>query len=444
MWEQVEANRKKTTLLIVCMALLLISVGFFCGIYVGSEAVCTFIPAENKKFVSCVNYGLFGVFAAFIVWAIQSLIALYAGDQIILSLMGAKEVKEEHDKRLHNIVDEMVIASGLGKKPTIYVIDDHRPNAFAVGRGQNNASVAVTTGLLEIMNRDELQGVIAHEIAHIQNEDVLLMTMMANTIGTIVLLSEITVRVMRFSGSSRRSNSKDGGGAIVLIFVVVGLLLMVLSPIIARLIYFAASRNREYLADACAALYTRYPSGLASALAKIHSFSHGNTQVMSKESSVEDEEQKINQMVAPMFIVNPLQRETKNFKGSPFDSHPPLGARIEILNSFGNGTVSLEKYNENFRRVVDSSSSIISVKSSSELKETEQREPSQNEDDPITKKRSVNDLIWNASGFTQYECSCGTKLKIPKAKAQSKLNCPHCLKPVDLSGYFPGGNPLSL
>jgi heat shock protein HtpX len=221
----------------------------------------------------------------------------------------------------------MSIASGLAKVPDVYIIDDPALNAFATGRDPNRASVAITSGLLEKLNRDELQGVIAHEIGHVKNRDVLLMAISAVFLGTIVILSWYATRVM-FWGGGRRRGSRDSGGAAQAILLIIGLLLLILAPIFAQLIYFAISRRREYLADASSALYTRYPEGLASALEKLANSPPLRT---------------ANQATAPMYTINPLgkkERAVTDWLGT----HPPIAERIRILRSMaGNSYADYER-----------------------------------------------------------------------------------------------------
>jgi heat shock protein HtpX len=231
------------------MGALLVVIGYFLGLYFFDNAFA-------------------GLLIAILVWAVLSLIGYFQGDSILLSMSRAKKIKRDDHPRLYNIVEEMKIASGLEKMPNIYIIDDPALNAFATGRDPNRASVAITSGLLQKLNRDELQGVIAHEISHVKNRDVLLMSLCSILLGTIVILAWYGSRIMIFGSmtGSRRSSSSGGGGQGQAIILIISLVFMILAPIMAQLIYFAISRKREYLADASAALYTRYPEGLASAL----------------------------------------------------------------------------------------------------------------------------------------------------------------------------------
>jgi heat shock protein HtpX len=223
------------------MAVLLLLIGYFLGL-------------------AFMDNGIGGLIIALVVWSVMNLIAFFQGDSILLALSKARKIKRDDHPRLYNIVEEMKIASGLEAMPDIYIIDDPALNAFATGRDAKRASVAVTSGLLQKLNRDELQGVIGHEISHIKNRDVLLMSLCGILLGTIVILAWYATRLLFFGSmvGGRRSSS-SGGGQAQLIILAVGIVLMILAPIVAQLIYFAISRKREYLADASSALYTRYP-----------------------------------------------------------------------------------------------------------------------------------------------------------------------------------------
>src|SRR4030042_1055349 len=201
----------------------------------------------------------------------------------------------------------MSTAAGLPKLPEVYIIDEAAPNAFATGRDPQHAVVAVTAGLLETLNRDELQGVIAHELGHVANRDVLYMMMVGVMMGTIVLLADIGGRAFFWGGGRRRTSSRSGGQA-QLIILIVAIVLMILAPLVAQLIYLAISRRREYLADASAAMYTRYPDGLASALEKI---SHSTAKLTVATRAT-----------APMYIVNPLGVSQRGLADLS-STHPP-------------------------------------------------------------------------------------------------------------------------
>ena len=282
----------------ILMAVCLLVLGFIIGmVFFGTEG------------------GFFGIIIASAIWLILSMISFSAGDQILLTASKAIPITHDVHPQLFNIVEEMSIASGL-PMPKVYIINDPAPNAFATGRNPKTASVAVTAGLLGKLNRDELQGVIAHEMSHILHRDILFITMAGIMLGSIVLLSQIFLRGMFYSsmtGSRRRysSGGKSGGGQAQLVMLVVAIVAAILAPIMAQLLYFAISRKREYLADAGAARLTRYPEGLACALEKIAG--DRSPQIASA-----------NKVTSPMYIVNPFKKK-KGMKLSDLSStHPPV------------------------------------------------------------------------------------------------------------------------
>ena len=250
MWELVRANQRRAATLVVVMAALLFLLG-----YTLAEALAP-------------GAGAGGLFIAFLVWVGLTLVSYYQGDSIFLALARARRIEKRDHPVLFNVVEEMSIAAGLPKVPDVYIVDEAAPNAFATGRDPQHAVVAVTAGLLETLDRDELQGVVAHELGHVANRDVLYMMMVGVMMGTIVLLADFGGRAFFWGGGRRRTSSRSGGEA-QLIILVVAVVLMILAPVIAQLIYLAISRRREYLADASSAMYTRYPDGLASALEKM-------------------------------------------------------------------------------------------------------------------------------------------------------------------------------
>jgi len=237
----------------------------------------------------------------------------YASDKIVLAISRAKPVKKEDYPYLYNVVEGLAIAAGL-PKPRCYIIDDTAPNAFASGRNTKNSVIVVTKGLLEKLNRAELEGVIAHEMSHIKNYDILVQTLAVVMVGVVALLSDWILRSF-FWGGRRRSKSKGGGNAAA-IFVLVGLVLAILSPLIAQLMRLAISRKREFLADADGALLTRYPPGLASALRKL--------------TADREPLEAANKATAHLYIVNPL-KDIKGKVNKLFSTHPPIKERIAAL-----------------------------------------------------------------------------------------------------------------
>ncbi len=236
----------------------------------------------------------------------------FAGDRVVLAQSHARELAAGEETQLRNIVETLAIGLGI-QPPRLFVIDDSAPNAFATGRDPAHASVAVTRGLLDKLERTELEGVIAHEMSHIVNRDIRVMLLVTVLVGTVALISDWMLRSMRFGG---RRRDRGGGGLIL----VVALVLAILTPIVATLIQLAVSRQREYLADASGAMLTRYPPGLASALRKIAG-DHEPLEVANKAT-------------APLYFANPL-KDRPRFMDSLFETHPPIAERIRRLEAMG-------------------------------------------------------------------------------------------------------------
>lgn len=291
LYDQIAANKRKTFIFIIITSLFLGVLGYIV--------------------VKLLNWGTVGYifFALFII--IYNFILYYNSDKIALLSIGAVPADPEEFRQLHNVVEEVAIAGGVSK-PRVYIIPTPALNAFATGRNPQNAAIAVTTGLLETMNREELQGVIAHEMAHIRNYDILLMTVVAAIGGLIVLLRDFFLRNM-FRGSRRKSSGRGAG-----ILILIGIVLAIIAPIFVALIRAAISRQREYLADASGAYITRYPQGLAQALTKLKQ----HHQPMARAS----------QSNAHLFIANPFGQDRLEFSNL-FATHPPIDKRIERLNT---------------------------------------------------------------------------------------------------------------
>jgi len=259
---------------------------------------------------------LIGIIFAFVIAIIYCLISYYSGDKAILSLSKAKEIEKKDDPFLVNTVEGLAIAAGL-PKPKVYVIKENSINAFATGRDPEHAAITVTSGAREKLNRQELEGVIAHEMSHIKNRDILVMMVTIMLFGLIVLFSQVMLRSFMFGGGRR--DNRNGGGLVILIILVIALIAAILAPLLAQLIKFAISRQREYLADANGALLTRYPPGLASALKKIKNDS----------DKVVD---TANRATASLYIENPLRHKEKtSWLDNLFSTHPPIEERIKKL-----------------------------------------------------------------------------------------------------------------
>jgi heat shock protein HtpX len=363
---------------------------------------------------------LIGVAIASVLWVALSLVSYFGGDQILLSSSGAVPVTKEVHPQLFNVVEEMTIAAGLGKMPAIYIINDPAPNAFATGRNPQTASIAVTAGLLSRLNRDELQGVVAHEMSHVINRDILYVTFAGVMLGAIAILSNIYLRgMMRGSSLGRRTSSREGGGQTQLIMFVVALILAILAPILAQLLYFALSRSREYLADAGGARLTRYPEGLASALEKI----------ATSPSQLET----ANKATAPMFIVNPFMQASGS-SSFLMSTHPPIEKRIAILRSMMHGA-NWKDYSDAYAAVTHEKLSIPA----SAMKDAEPlaiRAATPGEAAPISDKqhtRQTADIMRTVSGFAFLTCSCGLKMKVPPTLKGKTILCPRCNTPSTVS-----------
>lgn len=260
------------------------------------------------------GYGLSFAGIALILSGFISLLSYYYSDKIILSMSKAKPIREKDNPQLFRIVENLSIGDGL-PTPKVYVIDDSAPNAFATGRDPKHAVVCVTMGILQKLDRAELEGVIAHELSHVKNFDMRLMSIVAILVGMIALLADFFLRSLWFSGRRDKERNNTSG-----IFVIIGIALAILSPIIATLIQLAISRRREFLADASGVLLTRYPEGLASALEKI--------------SRDRKPLEVANNATAHLYIVNPFKgKDVGNFFAGLFNTHPPIEERIKILRS---------------------------------------------------------------------------------------------------------------
>ncbi|MHB0914709.1 MAG: M48 family metallopeptidase [Thermoleophilia bacterium] len=301
MYEQITRNRRLSLLLIVLVVALMVVMGFVIG-----EAT---------------GISWFGLVIAGAVAVLMSLTSYFKGDQIVLRASRARRVTHDEEPQLFNVVEEMAIASG-NPMPAVYVLDDTATNAFATGRNPEHASIAVTTGLMQKLNREELQGVVAHEMSHVRNYDILYATLVGILVGTIVLMADFFLRWGLFGGGRRRGK---GGGQAAVIFMVIGIVMAIVAPIAARMVQMAISRRRESLADASAVELTRNPSGLADALEKI-----------SRDQEVLE---VANRATAHLYIANPV----KNFEkraSRMFSTHPPIEMRIQALRAMASGAAA--------------------------------------------------------------------------------------------------------
>ncbi|MBP6978834.1 MAG: M48 family metallopeptidase [Bacteroidales bacterium] len=395
MWELIRLNRRKSLLLFIGMGVTLVLLGYFIGLYINPQ-----------------NGGIAGIVIALLITLILNLVSYYSGSKILLSISNAKEVTPDVHPRLYNVVEEMKVACQLPAMPKIYIINSEAPNAFATGRNPENAVIAVTAGLLARMNRDELQGVVAHETGHIVNRDIQFLTYAGIMLGVIVMISQVFTRSM-FYGSMGRSRSDSSKGQGQIIILVIAILLAILAPIFAQLLYFAISRKREYLADATAARLTRYPEGLASALEKI-------------ASSTQDLE-TANKVTAPMYIVNPLKQKGRQVADLT-STHPPISERIRILRSMAGGA-SFRNYQEAFSSVKNTRQTIIPGSGMTDTTVIGLRTGLTGEEtglDRIHYERELGDIMKTVDQYRFIQCSCGLKIKIPPGYALQQVLCPRC------------------
>jgi heat shock protein HtpX len=407
MWELIRANKRNSILLMVLMAVVLLLLGFIIGLGFSRHPLG----------------GFFGLMIATVIWLVLAMVSFSSGDQILLAASRAQPVTHDVHPQLFNVVEEMKIAAGLPAMPKIYIINDPAPNAFATGRSPKTASVAVTAGLLARLNRDELQGVVAHEISHIVHRDILYVTLAGIMLGAIVLLSQVFLRGMFYSsmmGSRRRySSGGKGGGQAQLVMLIIAIIAAILAPIMAYFLYFALSRTREYLADAGAARLTRYPDGLASALEKIAS--DPSPQIAAA-----------NKVTAPMYIANPFKRKGQRKLSDWTSTHPPISERIRILRSLTGGA-SFRNYSDAYAAVTHHKTIVpaaalakedIPLRSASAEAGKEQRLEKQ--------LRQVGDIMRRVNGFLFLTCACGLNLKIPPNYKGKTVTCPRCKRNLDI------------
>jgi heat shock protein HtpX len=298
MYEQISANKRRSALLILVFVALVVGVGWAISNLIG--------------------YGFGGTIVAVVISAVMAIGSYWFSDRVALSVSRAKPADPEQYQRLHNLVEGLCIAGGL-PKPGVYVIEDPAPNAFATGRNPQHASIAVTTGLLERMNRVELEGVLAHELSHIKNYDVLVATISVVLLGAIVIVSDLAIRLMWWNGGRTHREGDRDDTSNPLAFL--GFALLIFAPLLGRLFQFALSRRRESLADVSAVAMTRYPPGLISALEKLEA-----------DSTVTH---SASRATAHLWIEHPVPRDDGEGRlqkfNRLFDTHPPLRERIALL-----------------------------------------------------------------------------------------------------------------
>ncbi len=404
MWDAIRENRRRSWLLIGLMGMILLAVGALTGrLLIGPDGA------------------VFGVLGAGAIWCTLTAITHWGGERLILFSAGAREISKDDAPRLWNIVEEMTLAAGLGRMPRVYVLDSYLQNAFATGRSPETARVVVTEGLIRRLSRDELQGVVAHELGHIKNQDVRFMTIATVMLGSVTLVSDSLRRLLWFGGGRR--HRLKGGPYVQVALLGAALLVAVLAPLFTRLLYLACSRRREFLADASAARFTRYPEGLASALEKI-----------AEKVGVTDDPAL--RALAPMYVVNPMRTP----RGGLFRTHPPTEQRVRILRSMGGaGWVDYEKA---YRRVVGTRRRCLNPKTVASERSVSLRAAaagSEAANEAVERIHEVGALLDRWVNVVLIPCPCGLRIKVPPEFRRPVIQCPRCSR----SHKLPVAGPVS-
>lgn len=397
LWELIRINQRKTWWLFLGMGAILVSLGYF--------VTAAFIP----------DAGWQGVFVAVFIWVLLSLVSYFSGDSILLMSGNATEVSHDIHPQLFNVVEEMAIAANLKAVPRIFIISDPGLNAFAAGCNPEKSAIAVTAGLLARLNRDELQGVVAHEISHIFNRDSLFMTFAGVMLGSIQLISDAFFRIVRFGGHTGRYGKKSKSSSSKNAYLIlIGLVLAVFGPILAKVLYFTISKKREFLADASAARLTRYPEGLASALEKI---------AAEPTFQIRD-----NRILTPFYIGNSVGEA--DFFGF-WNTHPPIAERIQILRSMS-GSADFFSYQRAYSRVTGRYKPLIPPVALYRKEVIPVRAPFAKDEAKQGNTgridQNVGDLMRAVNSYAFLNCDCGLRFKVPPEFAFKKITCPRCGK----------------
>lgn len=294
MYKQIASNKRRSVILIFLFITIIAAIGW--------------------AFSELTDFGYGALVLAIIISVLLAVFGYYQGDKVALRTAGAKPIKKEENPYVYRMVENLCITAGV-PTPKVYIINDPAPNAFACGRSPEHASIAMTTGIIEKLENEELEGVIAHELSHIKNYDIRMMTLVVVLVGTVALLSNWFIRSQMFGFGRRRDNRS--GGQLAMVLLLVGVVLAILSPLIAQLIKLAISRKREFLADASGALLTRYPEGLARALEKIADY---NKPLL-----------HANNATSHLYISNPFGAHALRGLAKLFSTHPPITERTAAL-----------------------------------------------------------------------------------------------------------------
>jgi heat shock protein HtpX len=298
-YQQIAQNKRRSLLLVLILGAILVLLGYFVGLFLTGDPTGALVAIPG----------------AILLTAVLAAGAYYAGDGVVLAASRAREVSEQDAPQLANVVRELSLAANV-PMPRVYIIDDTAPNAFATGRDPAHASVAITTGLLQKLDREELQGVLGHEMSHVRNYDIRFALLVGVLVGSIALLADFFLRIGFWRGASGGRRSSSGGGGVQAVIFVVALILALVAPFFARLVQLSVSRQREYLADASSVELTRNPVGLERALAKI--------------ASDREPLEVANRATQHLYIVNPIKKLDDSSRGL-FSTHPPVVDRINRL-----------------------------------------------------------------------------------------------------------------
>jgi len=405
-WELIESNKRRSQWIFFALFLILAVLGGLIG--------ASFIEPYGAW------WGV-GIAVAFAL--ILGAVAYWAGDDIVMSVGRATRINKETSPQLYNIVEEMQIAAGFGRMPEVYIVADDAMNAFATGVRPEKSAIAVTAGLLDHLSRDELQGVVAHEMSHIVNRDVLFMTFSGVLLGSITMLSEGFLRGFAFTGGGSRRSRLGSSSRSHPAIMIAALVFALLAPLLARIFYFAVSRKREYLADATAVRLTRYPEGLASALEKLA------VGPMSLEH--------YNRFTAPLFIVDPQETGPDGARKSALFSagstHPPVHERIQILRKLSGA--GFRDYQSVFMKV-KKEAELIPDRMLRDKSAVPLRAPS-SDASPVgagpekmaakmDKLRDIGNILMATGGFLFLPCECGLRMKVPQTLGKTSVPCPRC------------------
>jgi heat shock protein HtpX len=421
--ELIRKNQRKSIYLIVLSFVILLIVGYVLG-----DIFYTYLATRRgANFAGDRNLFAFG-FAGFIglVELIQVYFIFNGKPRSLLKQFGMKPANQTQFRKLNNVIAEMSIASGLRKVPEAYVIPSKAANAMAFGTSPENGAIAVTAGLLSICNRDELQGVVAHELSHLINKDSMLLEVCRSTLGMVIVLRDVMLRSLYWGSMGRgnyRTSSKSSGkgkSSMHLVFIIIGVIFALIAPILVQLIYYSLSREREYLADAVSARLTRYPAGLASALTKI-AYSTNTLKDVDKVS-------------AAAFIDTPFGDVVVTSKGTR--THPPIWNRIKILKKMSGGAGYID-YQKAYREVTNSKPAFmpesvagnttkLPLRAGEALVDEPGMVSSSEEMEALTQSLRSDDIIRMTEGYGFIDCECGMNIKVPPDFGKFEVKCPRC------------------